>query len=153
MKNVEPWDVESLHLEETARKDFDEGSSVDPEGYPSSPDSDKIPFAGDQTAPRNAEQQKIAQGANSRDTGTDHSVSTCGDLMSSGSTSNDSTESATADPWAEGDFFISSPSFLLPKMQDSDELGSWALEMEKEYVRMELVAKYTPLPPLLSMEE
>ena len=141
MKNVE-----LLHLEQTAPKDFAEGSSVDPEGYPSSPDSGKIPFAADQTAPQNGEQQKIAQGANSRDTGADHFVS-CGDLMSSGSTSKDITLTATADPWAEGDFFISSPSFLLPKMQDSDELGSWALEMEKEYARMELVATYTP-PPL-----
>ena len=146
---MEPRDVESLHLEQTAPKYFAELSSVDPEGYPSSPDSGMISVTADQMAPLNDEQQKIDQGANSRDTGADHSVSTCGDLMSSGSTSNDSTESATADPWAEGDFFISSPSFLLPKMQDSDELGSWALEMEKEYSRMELVATYTPPPPPL----
>ncbi len=148
MKNVE-----LLHLEQTAPQDFVEGSSVDPDGYPSSPDSGMIPFAADQMAPLNFEQQKIDQGGNSRDTGADHFVPTCGDLMSSGSTSKDITESATTDPWAEGDFFISSPSFLLPKMQDSDELGSWALEMEKEYARMELVATYTPPLPPLSMEE
>ncbi len=131
--------------------DLAEGSSVDPDGYPGSPDSGIIPFAADQMAPLNSEQQKIGQGANSRDTGADHFVSTCVELMSSGSTSKDMpiTESATADPWAEGDFLISSPSFLLPKMQDSDELGSWALEMEKEYARMELVATYTPPPPPL----
>ena len=146
---MEPRDVESLHLEQTSPKDFAEGSRVDPEGYPSSPDSGMISITADQMAPLNDEQQKIDKGANSRDTGADHFVPTCGDLMSSGSTSKDITESATTDPSAEGDFFISSPSFLLPKMQDSDELGSWALEMEKEYSRMELVATYTPPPPPL----
>ncbi len=48
-------------------------------------------------------------------------------------------ESDKPDSGADGDFLISSPSFLLPKMKDSDELGSWALEMEKEYPRRELI--------------